>query len=77
VSKLLLNLDEETARMAECAARQANQTLEQWLCANIRAAALSMATTVPPVRRIAPLHPGAMRPSADFNAPLNEFAPYV
>ncbi|MEI6780888.1 MAG: hypothetical protein WCQ21_08220 [Verrucomicrobiota bacterium] len=29
------------------------------------------------VRRVSPLHPGVMQLAPDFNAPLEEFAPYV
>ncbi|MBI2946678.1 MAG: hypothetical protein HYY23_03470 [Verrucomicrobia bacterium] len=78
MSTLTLNLDDDDARLVAQAAQAANQPLEQWLRENIcRAAerAVSHAETV--ATRVSPLHPGAMKPAPDFNAPLEEFAPYV
>jgi hypothetical protein len=41
------------------------------------AAARAVNGEKPPVRRVSPLHPGVMQPAPDFNAPLEELAPYV
>ncbi|MBI5383790.1 MAG: hypothetical protein HZA90_03795 [Verrucomicrobia bacterium] len=54
--------------------------MEHWLRDNIRQAALRSvagAQAAPPAARVMPLHPGAMQAAPDFNAPLEEFAPYV
>lgn len=80
MSTLTITVEDEAVRLVQEAARLAHQPLEHWLRDNIRQAALrsvegSRAGT--PISRIAPLHPGAMQPAPDFNAPLEEFAPYV
>jgi hypothetical protein len=80
VSTLTITVEDDAARLVQEAARLAHQPLEHWLRDNIRQAALRSvegAKVGPPVSRIAPLHPGAMQPTPDFNAPLEEFAPYV
>jgi hypothetical protein len=78
MSTLTIRLDDETARLVEKAAQAADQPLEDWLRENIyQAAAGAVNTGKAASRRISPLHPGAMQPAPDFNAPLEEFAPYV
>jgi hypothetical protein len=60
------------------AAQAVGQPLEDWLRENIcQAAAGAVNTGKAASHRISPLHPGAMQPAPDFNAPLEEFAPYV
>ncbi len=78
MSTLTIKLDDDTARLVEKAAQTVNQPLEHWLRESICQAAtrtVSGANTAP--RRISPLHPGAMNPAPDFNAPLEEFGSYV
>jgi hypothetical protein len=59
------------------AAQVMNQPLENWLRESIcLAAARTVNSAKSADRRVTPLHPGAMQPAPDFNAPLNEFAPY-
>jgi len=80
MSTLTITVEDEAARLVQEAARLAHQPLEHWLRDNIRDAAersVAGALGGTPSPRIAPLHPGAMQPTADFNAPLEEFAPYV
>jgi hypothetical protein len=78
MSTLTIAMEDDAIRLAQEAARLSDQSLEHWLRDNIRLAALRVVTVPPAVdqKRIAPLHPGAMQPAADFNAPLDEFAPY-
>jgi len=78
VSTLTISLDDETARLVEKAAQVVNQPVEDWLRESIgQAAARAAKTEKAAPTRISPLHPGAMQLAPDFNAPLEEFAPYV
>lgn len=78
MSTLTIKLDDDAVRLVEKAAQAAAQPLEHWLRESIcQAAALAIHGPKPITRRISPLHPGAMAPSADFNAPLEEFGPHV
>ena len=80
MSTLTITVEDEAVRLVQEAARLSHQPLETWLRDSIHQAALrSVAGAVAgtPSPRIAPLHPGAMQPTADFNAPLEEFGPYV
>ena len=78
MSTLTIQLDDDAARMVREAAQMADQPLEFWLREKIcQAAALTVIGAKSAVRRVSPLHPGAMQPAPDFNAPLGEFAPYV
>lgn len=81
MSTFTIQLDDDAARLVVEAAQVTNQPLEHWLRENIcdaAARAVSTAKSVSPVsRRLSPLHPGAMQPAPDFDAPLEEFAPYV
>jgi hypothetical protein len=78
VSTLTISLDDETARLVEKAAQVVNQPVEDWLRESIgQAAARTVKTVKAASGRISPLHPGAMQPTPDFNAPLEEFARYV
>jgi hypothetical protein len=78
MSTLTINLDDDAARLVQAAARTVNQPLEQWLRESIcQVAERTVNGAKPPTRRVTPLHPGAMQPARDFNAPLEEFAPYV
>jgi hypothetical protein len=78
MSTVTIHLDDDVARLVAEAAQMARQPLESWLRDSVcQAAARAVSSTKAGVRRIAPLHPGAMQPAADFNAPLEEFAPYV
>ncbi len=73
-----IQLDDDAARLVAEAAQATNQPLENWLRESIcRAAANTLNGAKSAKRRVAPLHPGAMQPTPDFNAPLEEFAPYV
>jgi hypothetical protein len=79
MSTLTITVEDEAARLAQEAARLAHQPLEHWLRDNIRQAALRSVAGAQfgaPAARVTPLHPGAMQPTPDFNAPLEEFAPY-
>lgn len=78
MSTLTIQLDDDAARLVAEAAQVAKQPLEDWLRENIcKAAAHAVNGTKLVARRVSPLHPGAMQPALDFNAPLEEFAPYV
>jgi len=78
MSTLTIQLDDDAARVVREAAQMADQPLEFWLREKIcQAAALTVIGAKSAVRRVSPLHPGAMQPAPDFNAPLGEFAPYV
>ena len=78
MSTLTIRLDDQAARLVEQAAQVANQPLEQWLRESIcQAATRTVNRAKVDSARISPLHPGAMLPAPDFNAPLEEFAPYV
>ena len=78
MSTLTIKLDDDTVRLVEQAAQVVNQPLEHWLRESIcQAAARTMNSIHVAIRRISPLHPGAMQPTADFDVPLEEFAPYV
>lgn len=78
MSTLTIKLDDDTARLVEKAAKVVNQPLERWLRESIcQAAVRTVNSTEAAIRRTSPLHPGAMQPAADFNAPLEGFAPYV
>lgn len=78
MSTLTFNLDDDAARLVRAAAQSVNQPLEHWLRESICQAAARTVCSGPAVpRRIAPLHPGAMQPTPDFNAPLEEFTAYV
>jgi hypothetical protein len=78
VSTLTIQLDDDAARLVREAAQRADQPLEFWLREKVcQAAAGTVEGAKAAVRRVSPLHPGAMQPAPDFNAPLEEFAPYV
>jgi hypothetical protein len=78
MSTLTIHLDDEAARLVQEAAEKANQPVESWLREKVcLAAARTVEGGKAAARRISPLHPGAMQPAPDFNAPLEEFAPYV
>ena len=78
MSTLTIKLDDDDARLVEKAAQAAAQPLERWLRESIcQAAAHAVNGTKPAQQRISPLHPGAMEPAPDFNAPLEEFGPHV
>jgi len=73
-----IQLDDDTARMVREAAQRADQSLESWLREKVgQAAAGGVNSAKRAVRRVSPLHPGAMQAAPDFNAPLAEFAPYA
>ena len=74
MSTLTIKLDDAAARLVKQAAQTADQPLERWLRESIcQAAARAVSGTPATTRRISPLHPGAMSPAHDFNAPLDEF----
>ena len=78
MSTVTIQLDDEATRLVAEAARATNQPVESWLRESIcRLAASTVNSAKSAVRRISPLHPGAMQPAADFNGPLEEFASYV
>lgn len=78
MSTLIIQLDDETARLVREAAQMADRSLESWLREKVsQAAARTVNGTKSAVRRVSTLHPGAMQPAPDFNAPLEEFAPYA
>lgn len=78
MSTLTIQLDDDTARLVREAAQVADQPLESWLREQVSQAAVRTVNgTKSAVRRVSPLHPGAMQPAPDFNAPLEEFAPYA
>jgi uncharacterized protein (DUF1778 family) len=81
MSSLTIDLDDATARLIESAAQVAKQPVRDWVRDSICYAAEQIIKDAAPasasVRRVFPLHPGAMKASSDFNAPLDEFAPYV
>lgn len=77
MSTLTIDLDQDSARLVEEAARAANQPVDEWARASICQAAARMVKASSPASRVSPLHPGAMHPAADFNAPLEEFSSYV
>ncbi len=75
---LTIQLDDDAARLVAEAAQVTNQSLENWLRESIcEIAARTVNGAKSAVRRVSPLHPGAMQPTPDFNAPLEEFAPYM
>jgi hypothetical protein len=78
MSTLTIHLDDDAARLVREAAQMADQPLEFWLREKVcEAAAHTVNGAKSAVRRVSPLHPGAMQPAPDFNAPLEEFASYV
>jgi hypothetical protein len=78
MSTLTIQLDDDAARLVAQAAQVTQQPLEHWLRESICSAAASAVNNAKSAsRRVSPLHPGAMQPAPDFNAPLEEFAPYV
>lgn len=78
MSTLTIQLDDDAARLVQAAARVVNQPVERWLRESIcQMAERTVNGALGAVRRVAPLHPGAMQPTPDFNEPLEEFAPYV
>ena len=78
MSTLTIELDDDAARLVAKAAQVTNQPLERWLRESIcQAAARTVNRAGAAHDRISPLHPGAMEPAPDFNAPLEEFVPYV
>jgi hypothetical protein len=78
MSTLTINLDDEAARLVQEAAQAADQPVAEWLRINIcEAAARTVSSAKSARHRISPLHPGAMQAAPDFNAPLEEFAPYA
>ena len=77
MSTLTIQLDDDAARLVREAAQMA-EPLESWLREKVcQAAAHTVNGANSAVRRVSSLHPGAMQPAPDFNAPLEEFAPYV
>jgi uncharacterized protein (DUF1778 family) len=78
MSIVTIHLDDDAARLVAEAAQIVQQPLESWVHDSVcQAAARTVSSTKAAVRRIALLHPDAMQPAADFNAPLTEFAPYI
>ena len=78
MSTVTINLDDDVARLAQAAAQAVNQPLEHWVRESIcQMAERTVKNTKTVVRRVSPLHPGAMQAAPDFNAPLEEFNPYV
>jgi hypothetical protein len=78
VSTVTKNLDDEAARLTQTAAQLVNQPLEHWLRESIcQMAERTVNKAKVPLRRVSPWHPGAMQPTPDFNAPLEELAPRV
>jgi hypothetical protein len=78
MSTLTIQLDDDAARMVQEAAQMADQPLDFWLREKVCQAAASMVNGAKAAgRRVSPLHPGVMQAAADFNAPLEEFAPYA
>jgi hypothetical protein len=78
MSTLTIQLDDDAARLVAEAAQATNQPLENWVRESICKAAANAVNGAKSVkRRVSPLHPGAMQPAPDFNAPLEEFARYV
>ena len=78
MSTLTIQLDDHTARLVAEAAQAANQPLEHWLRESVsEAATRTINRARPEIPRVSPLHPGAMHTTPDFDAPLEEFAPYV
>lgn len=78
MSTLTISLDDDAARLVQAAAQSVNQPVEHWVRESIcQAAARTVRAEPARTRRIAPLHPGAMQPTPDFNAPLEEFASHV
>lgn len=75
---LTINLDDDAARLVQAAARVVNQPLDQWVRESIcKMAQRTVDSAKGAADRVSPLHPGAMQPAADFNAHLEEFAPYA
>ena len=78
MSTLTIDLDDGDAELVQAAARVVNQPLERWVRESIcQVAKCTLQSTRTAVRRISPLHPGAMQPTPSFDEPLQEFAPYV
>jgi hypothetical protein len=78
MSALTIQLDDEAARLVREAAQMSDQPLEFWLREKVcQAAARAVNGAKSGVRRISPLHPGVIQLAPDFNASLEEFAPYV
>ena len=78
MSTLTIKLDDDAARLVAKAAQVTNQPLEHWLHESIcQAAARTVNRANAAPHRVSPLHPGTMQPAPDFNAPLEEFAPYL
>ena len=78
MSTLTIHLDDEAARLVQAAARVVNQPLDHWLRESIcEVAERTVKNAATATRRVSPLHPGAMQAAPDFNAPLEEFVPYV
>ena len=76
MSTLIIELDDASARLVHEAARAASQPVADWLRSRICEAITNRSNHSVP-RRISPLHPGAMRTTHDFDAPIDEFTPYV
>lgn len=77
MSTLTIELDDADALLVQAAARAMNQPVREWVRASIQLAAARAAEPAAPAPRVSPLHPGAIQPAPDFNAPLPEFAPYI
>ena len=78
MSTLTIKLDDTAASLVAEAAQVSKQPVEHWLRENIcRAAENTLNRASAALQRISPLHPGAMQPALDFNAPLDEFKPYA
>jgi hypothetical protein len=55
-----------------------DQPLDLWLRESLRQVAERAVNGTSAARqRVSPLHPGAIRTAPDFNAPLEEFGPYI
>jgi hypothetical protein len=77
MSTLTISLDDESSRLVQEAARAANQPVSEWARNRICRAAVQTVHNSTPLRRIAPLHPGAIQTTTDFNAPLEEFEAHI
>lgn len=78
MSKITIELDDAAARTVHEAAQAAQQPVENWVRENIcQAARRAVGAGKNGRARTFPLHPGAMEIMPGFNAPLEEFSPYV
>lgn len=78
MSKIIIELDDATARTVRDAAQAAQQPVENWAREKIcQAARLAAGVRKQGRVRSFPLHPGAMEIMPGFKDPLEEFSPYV